>query len=365
MTESEVEPESSTWLVLHPHDTVTVRDGRSFDAGSVRDADAVVPPPSTTAGAISAAYGGRQLNCLRGGLPATFHPEGFEAPGVTLWFPTPLGLSVGKDGELVRLRPRMAEEGSSDLELRMLHGQGVRVADEVEVEPLGGFIDRVLLGTFLRDGSLDGRRVWPRRHRDESRLWVTESHTGIALAGKPAGPRTAIDGMLYARKHLRPRAKDLQSVGWAVEVDGAPEAQSAWHVRLGGQGRQVDVRPASNGLGLTPAAPESYPYGRVLVYLATPGLFTNGWCFELPAECELVSAAVDRVAIARWDGYDWAAAPGSTYYLQFADEVTALTWARDRHWASLSAEDNAFAFMGTAGFGVALMGTWSPWEGSE
>ena len=47
-----------TWLSLNPLDTLSVRDGRSFAAGSDTTSTAVFPPPSTVAGAVHKALEG-------------------------------------------------------------------------------------------------------------------------------------------------------------------------------------------------------------------------------------------------------------------------------------------------------------------
>jgi hypothetical protein len=119
----------------------------------------------------------------------------------------------------------------------------------------------------------------------------------------------------------------------------------------------------------------------MLLYVATPALWRDGWRPPLPPEATLVAAAVGSplpVATAspkrgffRTRTLRWAVPPGSVYLLHFPDEETAAAVASSWHGRALApSADWIHTHEGdhpptdapplhTAGFGVVLTGVWT------
>jgi CRISPR-associated protein Cmr3 len=180
--------------------------------------------------------------------------------------------------------------------------------------------------------------------------------------------RTAASGFLYKAEHLR--AWDgVSLLAQAVDPPGAIPARAA--VPLGGERRLVDVAPA-DGVTL-PARPSSFPGGRVVVYLATPALFRDGWRW-CPDGADLVAVALGGPeAVATSSPRDglwqtrvlrWAVPAGSVYFLRFggADpEQAANEWAAGNHGRCVSGQvtdEQGRDRLRTAGFGLTLIGRW-------
>jgi CRISPR-associated protein Cmr3 len=110
----------------------------------------------------------------------------------------------------------------------------------------------------------------------------------------------------------------------------------------------------------------------VLVYVATPAIWTTGWRIPLPDDADLVAAAVStplpvattspRLGWRSTRALRWAVPPGSVYLLSFrGDAVKAQEWAVKVHgkqWGMAVGRDPANKLI-TAGFGVVLTGVWS------
>src|SRR5262249_46935124 len=127
-------------------------------------------------------------------------------------------------------------------------------------------------------------------------------------------------------------------VGLAVLCVDAPARALARTVRLGGEGRRalVHVDPPI-GERVFPPCPEDFPDGRLLLVLATPAAFADGWRprDEDLRGAYLVAAAVggpEAVAMGRPDHTSggisrtrlvWMAAAGSVYLLRFPDSAAA------------------------------------------
>ncbi|HEX6076910.1 MAG TPA: type III-B CRISPR module-associated Cmr3 family protein [Micromonosporaceae bacterium] len=350
------------WLVFEPLDTVAVRDGRSFDAGVQSVAKAVVPSPTTVAGAVGAAYGARPgagtdptergravPREVRGPVPV-------ERDG-TRWsprFPQPFDVVRDDSGQMRRLA---SPDGSTlgdiatDLDgIRLLGGHG-------EAQPEWWVPS--LLRRYLHDGRAD-------ENPGDPAPWLVEHRVGLARDEN----RTAQDGMLYAAEHLRPRGR----LGFAALCVDAPSAEPARTVFLGGEGRRAAVHtPAAEVISGFPDPPGGsqgdFPRGRLLLYLATPAVFAAGW---RPSEQDLrggrlVAAATGPsqvISTARPDrrtgrvGHPrvlWAVPAGSVYYLEFPTDQEAATAAAAWHGRALPQADETLR---TAGFGLALTGRW-------
>ena len=109
--------------------------------------------------------------------------------------------------------------------------------------------------------------------------------------------------------------------------------------------------------------------GRVLVYLATPALWADGWRIPVPDGARLVAAACGKPVPAatltpgpRWKQtrvLRWAVPAGSVYLLEFDDPAAGAEWAAGVHGTALRADRRRSGYMRTAGFGVVLTGVWS------
>lgn len=332
------------WLALVPRDTMFVRDGRSFDAGSDAVAHTVTPGPSTVAGAVGAAFRG-EIGEVRGPVLARW-AQGAWWPH----YPAPLDLVV-ENRRVHRLRPAEIE-GSTDLSDDMAWLEPPAAVGRVEQLP-------GLLSAAAMTGYLAG--TWPRGTRPRGGECVAppmrpETRVGLARDG-----RTARTGFLYRSVHLRP------DDGWALLAGCVLKDQdqhASGPVQLGGRGRLVDVEDA--GPLTWPGHPDVFPDGRLLLYLATPAVWPDGWRPPLPARTTLVAAATgEPQAVATmtpglgWKAsraLRWAVPAGSVYLLRFPDEASAGQFARYWHGCAWEqAEDR----LRTAGFGVVLTGVWA------
>jgi CRISPR-associated protein Cmr3 len=255
--------------------------------------------------------------------------------------------------------------------------------DAESVEPVGGLWDRDLMADYLADDLPDPIELYEDSWERLSPL-LPERRVGLAREG-----RTAKDGFLYSTTHLRSRESRGTSWGFLAAVADSPATSGvapAGPVPLGGRMRLADVAEV-DGVDW-PAAPEEFPGGRVLVYVATPALWPAGWRPPLPADASLVAACtsgprpvpIASTRQARHAGTGlletvvlrWAVEPGSVYLLRFPDVGRAGQWAADVHGRSLGpaldrAGGSATAGQGTvgtdrtstAGFGVVLCGRWT------
>jgi CRISPR-associated protein Cmr3 len=389
------------WVAFTPRDTVVVRDGRSFDAGSgdasSHRAQGVAPWPSTLAGALTTA--------LADPDDGTFvEPAAVRGPVLAKWddtvgwkpyFPVPADVyalpgSPGSNRSVSRLTLSTWGAGvvQNDLdggpERLLMSATGAE-----RHEPLAGLVTREALSSYLA-GALPAAQTHALGLVERSPLHA-EPRVGLAREG-----RAAKEGFLYAMTHLR---LDDQE-GWALLAEVADTAATARRqtrgpVPLGGRSRIADVDDAP---GMSwPDPPAAFPGGRVLVYLATPALWPGGWRPPLPAGVHLIAAATGRPLpvptasprIARRDrtslldtvSLRWAVPAGAVYLLQFTGDgeqpaTDARTWALRVHGRSLGpgfggavagqADATASASgepgtdrTSTAGFGVVLTGAWN------
>jgi CRISPR type III-B/RAMP module-associated protein Cmr3 len=416
MTEAAPGRAPTRWLAFVPRDTVIVRDGRSFNAGSQDGsgsrAESVTPWPSTIAGAVTTALNPPTAGA---GAGAVVEPAAVRGPvlakrageGWATFFRAPADLAVipgeraGDVQSVTRLRPGAVH--------CVTGGRGVRVScdladgpqefmlppDGIEgVDPLAGLLPASAMVRYLADGVDD--------HPTSTSLdllpedpFVPETRVGLARVG-----RTAREGFLYSMTHLRPRD------GWGLLAQCQDDAASCERtpsgpVPLGGKARLADVEIVADLDWPTP--PDSYPGGRVLLYVVTPALWEGGWRPPLPDGVALVGACVPGSVpvatasprLARSRGrrlvetvlLRWAVPPGAVYLVQFPGspetaESEAARWARSVHGRALGpgldpgtradgAEADGAAMGGpavegeaedrtsTAGFGVVLTGRWA------
>jgi hypothetical protein len=367
------------WLAFTPRDTVLVRDGRSFDAGADASAESVRPWPSTIAGAVRTAYGA-EPDAVRGPVLARESGNGGWLPH----FPVPADVvrRVGGPprGYLLRPDPELAGIVSD------LGGwAGALLSpprDLGKVEQVSGWLDAGGLAGYLRGDlpatgfELDKDSKGLRRYRAPRsgvpgpyprEPLVPETRVGLARTRD----RAARDGYLYQAVHLRPRD------GWAFLAccDLPPDWTQVANgpAPLGGRGRTADVADVSGQRGAGwPQAPSGFPGGRVLLYLATPALWPDGWRPPIPPGATLAGAAVpspqpvataspytarrEHTSVLETVTLRWAVPAGAVYLLQFADPIAAGAWAAAQHARPLGPP--LAERLDTAGFGVVLTGRW-------
>ncbi len=337
-----------TWLELNPLDTLALRDGRPFDAGTDTIASAVDLLPSTVTGAIWASLYGKGHDYDRSLKVCAPLLARTGASGLTPLFPWPRDVLRGDDGTARRLQagaPTARVVGPAVTPL-VLDGEGEIPANEMfPADALQGYLN----GQTIHPGFAG--EPDPRTH---------EFHLGLARDG-----RTAKDGMLYGADHVRLASGSLYLARVHSERS-APTPQNMTS-RLGGESRICQLRVLPTPIAL-PTSPDSFPGGRLAMYLATPAIWPDGWRPPLPGGAELMAAAVDGpVPIASW-GRDrgrnhatrfqlrWGVPAGSVYYFKFARESDASAFARRSHDRCY---EQAEGRLRTAGFGWSFMGKWN------
>lgn len=349
---------SKPWFAFTPRDTVFVRDGRSFNAADDTAAQAVVPGPSTVAGAVGQALDG-EPDEVRGPVLGRRTDSGWEPH-----FPVPADL-VRRRRTVYRLTPAEAR-GTTDLEdLYPERGRGdcsrwlVPPSGAERADPLRGWLPGAMLARYLKgDLPPDGGTPHDRLRITEAPL-LPEQRVGLARDEH----RRARTGFLYQAAHLR------MDDNWAflAQCVFAKAAERTPHgpVPLGGRGRLADVAPAASADW--PAHPEGHVDSQVLVYLATPALWRTGWRIPLPDDGQLVAAATgepEPVATVKpgkdWEKtrvLRWAVPAGSVYLVKFPSDERGAQWARDVHGTAWRGPDDEERLR-TAGFGVLLTGVW-------
>lgn len=384
-----------SWLAFRPRDTVFVRDGRAFDASQQSAAQTVRPWPSTIAGAVRASYGTEPAEVV-GPLVARSDGEGWTP---YLAVPRDLVATVEKVPYVVRLVPETFDvvtdlqdfqdpQDSQDLQAgrsadddpapagptRLL----VPPEDGVAVEPVEGLLNGEVMRQYL-SGEFPGPDGVRGKEVEVDDPLVTETRVGLARQD-----RKARQGFLYQAGHLR------MEDGWCFLAGCTPgEGQvlaPSGPVPLGGRTRLADVEDA--GQVHWPQRPDAFPGGRVLLYVATPAIWPEGWRPPLPPGVELVAAATgEPVAVATtsprlgWRenrALRWAVPAGSVYLLRFVGEggsegagrsegpgqgdggggsEAALRWCEKVHATAYGRDERDR--LRTAGFGVVLTGVWS------
>jgi CRISPR type III-B/RAMP module-associated protein Cmr3 len=360
----------SAWLAFTPRDTVFVRDGRSFDAQTDSTAATVRPGPTTIAGASGAVFG-QNPAAVRGPVLARLIGGEWDA-----YFPAPADLIQTSDSPRPQVhRLELAEiGGQTDLDAA-LPGAGlpgrerparwlVPPQDAESAEPVTGLVPAGTLRAYLA-GTLPAAGGTPlARLNAEDDPFKPERRVGLARDAD----RRARTGFLYQMTHLR--SED----GWAFLAECAFSSDQvpsvpAGPVQFGGRGRLADV----SEVPLTwPPAPDidqrEAAEGRVLVYLATPALWPDGWRIPVPEGVRLVAAACGKPVPAatltpgpRWKQtrvLRWAVPAGSVYLLEFDDPAAGAKWAAGVHGTAYGPIEGDLGYMRTAGFGVVLTGVW-------
>lgn len=350
----------TTWLTIEPLDTMMVRDGRPFDAGEATVATAVAPSPSTFGGLVRAVHGKNVLRIL--GPVAHL--------GAEPMFPTPVDVVREGDpatGERVR---RLAVDVRPDDEVCDLDpDSGERVLTHAltgDGEPVGGWMSRAGLWDWLSNDMRPGQELDAKTQRWVLRdaLWHPEPRLGVALSAEQGARRgTVIPGLLYTAEHLRP-VEDLTFVVGCE--DPGPVEVGEPVVPLGGRGRLAEVSAVRHGDPFPPP-PDSFPGGRLAVYLATPALVPDVLWRPADTSARLRALAVtgaQSVATAspgdvgRTRRLMWAVPAGCVYYLEFGSAAEALNWSKAFHGKLLPGVSAAVNPVVTAGFGTCLTGRW-------
>lgn len=354
-TSPEASGSRSAWLAFTPRDTVFVRDGRAFDAAADAVADTVRPSPTTIAGAIGAAFSGSNPLAVRG--PVLARHDGRQwIP----YFPAPADLVETVDGRerVYRLSP--ADAGEAEVDLAGL-GFLVPPKNAEPVKALSGWIPGDVLARYLA-GKLPGANGLEKKNLRLEDPLVPERRVGLARED-----RTAREGYLYQATHLRPR----DDWGFLAEYDVPQEWEKKANRQgpFGGKGRLADIAPADARWPDATAA-----CGRdVLVYLATPAVWTGGWRLPVPDGATLVAAVTGEPEPAatvrreqdQWKAsrvLRWAVPAGSVYWLRFDDAAEGAKWARRWNGVALDRgldKPNETDLVRTAGFGVVLTGAWT------
>jgi CRISPR type III-B/RAMP module-associated protein Cmr3 len=352
---------SSSWLAFTPRDTVFIRDGRSFDAAADATAQTVWPSPTTIAGAVGAAYGTNPAE-VRGPVLACQSGDGWEP-----YFPVPADVVVTANETPYAFRlERAGLEGQTDLDSGVPgQGRGDGPADWLvppqaagAVKPAEGWLPAGKLAAYLAGELPAGGGTGLADLGLVTGPLVPERRVGLA---RDAG-RRARSGFFYQSTHLRPAegwaflAECTFGPGWGRRADGT--------VSFGGRGRLADDTPAQ---AEWPQASDGSVGTQVLVYLATPAIWPDGWRIPLPPGAWLVAAAIGEPQPTatvtpggdwrrtRW--LRWAVPAGSVYLLGFRDAAAGAHWAREvNHTAhGRDARDP----LRTAGFGIVLTGVWT------
>ena len=341
---------ASSWLAFTPRDTIFVRDGRSFNASADRFGQSVRPGPATTAGAVGAAYG-KEPDEVRGPVLAHHIGDGWEP-----YFPVPADLVKTADdpGYAYRLTPQPVGQavldGPAPMPYLLMAPEHAEPVSQVE-----GWVPGPVLASYL-SGKLPGAEGAPLSALEiEDKPLQNEQRIGLARDG-----RSTREGFLYQAEHLRLRD------GWAVlaECTGDKPLELAKdHVQFGGKGRLADVGIAD----MSWPQPDTAIGQRVLVYLATPAIWPDGWRIPVPDGARLVAAATGKpepvATVKPGPGWEesrtlrWAVPVGSVYLLEFTSAEAGAEWARRWHGVAYGRGDTDR--LRTAGFGVVLTGAWT------
>ncbi|MGH3623227.1 MAG: type III-B CRISPR module-associated Cmr3 family protein, partial [Sciscionella sp.] len=233
-------------------------------------------------------------------------------------------------------------------------------------EPVGGWITSAGLRGWLSGAVTGGQPLDDdiRRTLHTDGPWRVEPRIGLARHGHGPLRGTGMAGMLYTGEHLRP----VEDMRFLLGCENpAPVTVANEVVYLGGRGRLARVR-VDRYADPYPAAPATFPDGRLSVYLVTPALVDDVLWRPAGTSARLCALAVNGphpVATAtpgkefgRSRQLVWTVPAGSVYYLEFATAQDAATWSAEHHGGlipAVSADTNPIV---TAGFGTCLTGSW-------
>jgi CRISPR-associated protein Cmr3 len=335
------------YLFIEPHETLLFRGGRPFDAGEVNFAESLFPPtPETLQGSLreliarhwdqrkslsallrdpeltalignQTSYGRLRIKLIAIGRRQQAQNGG---PLFELLYPLPTHLLLGpakgaqQARDLLRLRPATPAGVFTNLPpgQQLLYPSG-----QEQEQPLGkgsqlrGWLTAEGLEAALRsDGKVSDDVIVP-----ASAIYEEEPRTGIA---RQESTRTTEEGMLYTIYALRLKPGygfivDLRLAQTAHPLNDqlVPDEQTASLLRLprppahfahtlGGERRPVTVwliDPRDTPVrAAAPQPPDPKRQQRLLLYLATPAIFSEGWRpASWPADLgQPIAAAISR-----------------------------------------------------------------------
>jgi CRISPR-associated protein (Cas_Cmr3) len=276
---------------------------------------------------------------LRG--PLLVSPE----PHPVLWFPVPHDV-VDDEGTITRLH-------SEQPGVPGLYGDG---------EPARGWLPADWLADYLRTGPAIGHSSGGEQPAMASPH--VETRLGIA---RDRATRTVSEGMLYTVDHLRMPSSSPDTPGremrLAARVTLRPDQRiEPALVRLGGRRRRVELRPCAPPAGW-PTVTTGFHDGQLLVYLATPALFTAGTSWTPPGAQALAVAcrgpqpvATKAINSGRGTALRWAVPAGTVFFCRFPSPEDAQQWAQAHNGTCLTGQPDDLR---TAGFGLAFTGRWT------
>ncbi len=376
-----------TTLILRPHDTLFLRDGRPFNQGDQEQAATagIFPPHApTVVGALRAALarasgwtGGAWSSELTARLgsgvdwsqgdgplgPLRFAGTFVRRNGRPL-FPVPLCLLVKRSGEDFREVVRLAPDKPLDCDLG-----GVALPEKVGSMEGGKAPEDVWIDSDGLKAVLNGEVPQAASLVPQSALWQTEARVGIS---RDESTRTTKENALYAAAHVRL----ADGIALAVSIDGAETGGLVGALApLGGEGRSVWIE-AGKAIDLPKAAvlkPGTDGKVRYTVLLLTPAYFGDaeddwpqsggtigdGTGASLPG-C-IVSACVGKpVSVGGWDGE--ARSPLALRPLAPAGSVWFLEAEAGDAEAILRRHGSGIGRATAWGFGLAVIGRWQRGE---
>ncbi|WP_207770315.1 type III-B CRISPR module-associated Cmr3 family protein, partial [Frankia canadensis] len=261
----------AVWVLLHPLDVVTFRDGRPFTVGVAATGRTTMPRPSTLGGAVQAIFGTNAATNPKRIVGPVLVRTGGSRPRVLL--PAPADLVVDEDTGPRRLLPRadpavaahtygddpasgagLPAGISTDLASAGTGGPQQLLAGPGDASPAlldASTIERYLEGEVadaLADLAVEAAPPLAR----EVRLGIAR-HPRAAADGRG---RTTVAGLLYQTEFLHPTepirpgpSGQLEGIAFAVRVEfeGEVPAQRSTLVRLGGEARQASVTVLPEG----------------------------------------------------------------------------------------------------------------------
>lgn len=388
---------------LDPLDVIASNDPRALEDGGYAQPGEL--HPQVVAGALatqileaahyfSDRYSSRAKDAAKSvGVPGVEGTPSFRLKGTGWWhpetkkvyLPVPRNFMRRTDQLVTRERYRLfPNQQDSYLADGGLSENGISIVSHPErsLEYDSGFITLTSLCTLLGDFST--RRIFPdlkpssEFYRWERRHGHKRTHSGLVE-----------DGMLYSRPVMRPishvdeytgRAHSAKLVVFLDGDDQITSEQNGLLLSLGADGHQARIRFDSVPDCYTPIDNLKNIVLRglkeemgVLLYIASPTPFVDGWRPKTPEGMTLKGATVDRpLTLSGWDIAQWkpkpilsAAPAGSVYFFSVQDSEKAAHFVEAYHFnKSLCIREDSsgidYTPYGRHGYGLALTGLWDP-----
>ena len=268
------------WYKIQPFDTLFFRDGRPFTMGMKGEtwAKNIFPPnPSTIYGAIRSwlIFEKGTLEDFKKGkfneelgnpqIKGTLQIKGPFLAKENLYFPAPLDRYTTKTKKQNHLfaidfieKPTIVISDYS-LKNMMMNQIGENI------EEAKGYLDIFSLKDYLEN------KTYKIQYRENHEFYLIEKKTGIK---RNKSTLNAEEGYLYRIPMIRPNKK----VYFYVEVDGLKEYPIQGIVRLGGEGKVVEIEKIQGQpFDLLKEIPFELHNRQFKIYLGTPAIFEQGW----------------------------------------------------------------------------------------